>query len=78
MNMREAIAKKILNICKDRNISINKLATMCCLTQSTLQNIVAGHSNNPKIATIYKICEGLNITLGEFFSDELFKNIKDE
>ena len=53
MNMKEAIAKKILNICKDRNISINKLATMCCLTQSTLQNIVAGHSNNPKIATIF-------------------------
>ena len=78
MNMREALAKKILNICKDRNISVNKLALMCSLTQSTLQNIIAGHSKNPKIATIYKICEGLNITLSEFFSDDLFKNIKDE
>ena len=75
MNISDAISKRIKNICKERNISINKLATMSCLTQSTLQSIIDGSSNNPKLLTILRICYGLNISICEFFNDNLFDNL---
>lgn len=75
MTISEAISKRIKNICKEKNISINKLATMSCLTQSTLQSIIDGSSNNPKLLTIFRICYGLNISISEFFDDDLFDNL---
>lgn len=78
MKISEAMSKKLLKICDERNISINKLATICCLTQSTVQNIIECNSTNPKLLTVVRICDGLNITLEEFFADELFKNIDRE
>ena len=78
MKLSEAMSKKLLKICDERNISINKLATICLLTQSTVQNIIEGNSSNPKLLTIVRICDGLGITLKDFFSDELFTNIDRE
>lgn len=78
MKVEEAISKKLLKICRERNISINKLASICCLTQSTVQNIVNCNSHNPKLLTIVRICEGLNISLSEFFDDTLFVNLERE
>lgn len=52
MRVVEAIAKRILNLCEERNISINKLALMSGLTQSTVQSIIGGKSKNPKILTV--------------------------
>ena len=54
------------------------LRIFCCLTQSTVQNIIECNSVNPKLLTIVRICDGLNMTLEEFFSDELFSNIDRE
>ena len=78
MKLSEAMSKKLLKICEERNISINKLATICLLTQSTVQNIIGCNSSNPKLLTIVRICDGLGMTLEEFFSDELFNNIDRE
>lgn len=78
MKIREAIAKKINKICIERNISVNKLANMSLLTQSTVEHLVNGDSKNPKLLTIIRICDGLDMTLHEFFSDELFKNLDRE
>lgn len=78
MKISEAMSKKLLKICEERGISINKLANMCCLTQSTIQNIIEGNSTNPKLLTVVRICEGLGIFLSEFFDDELFSNIDRE
>ena len=78
MKLSEAMSKKLLKICEERDISINKLATICLLTQSTVQNIIEGNSSNPKLLTIVRICDGLDMTLKEFFSDELFINIDRE
>ena len=75
MNISEAIRKRILNICDEKEISINKLAIMSGLTQSTLQSIISGKSQNPKLLTIVRICESLEIDLQEFFNDPIFKNI---
>lgn len=78
MKLSEAMSRKLLKICDERNISINKLATTCLLTQSTVQNIIECNSSNPKLLTIVRICDGLGITLEEFFSDDLFTNIDRE
>ena len=78
MKLSEAMSKKLLKICEEQNISINKLATICLLTQSTVQNIIECNSSNPKLLTIVRICDGLGMKLEEFFSDELFTNIDRE
>lgn len=78
MKISEAMSKKVLKICHERNISVNKLATICCLTQSTIQNIVECNSSNSKLLTVVRICDGLDISLKEFFDDELFDNIDRE
>lgn len=78
MRISEAISKKLNNICKERNISVNKLANMSLLTQSTVEHLVNGDSKNPKLLTIIRICDGLDMSLQEFFSDELFRNMDRE
>lgn len=75
MTISKAISTRILNICKEKNISINKLANYSFLTQSTLQSIVVGDSNNPKLLTISRVCYGLEMSLEEFFSDDIFNDI---
>ena len=77
MKLYEAVGKRILEYCKVRNITPNKLCTMSGIIQSTVNSIFSGRSQNPKLATIQFICEGLGITLKEFFDSPLFDNIED-
>lgn len=78
MKISEAIAKKIDKICNEKDISVNKLASMSLLTQSTVQHLVNGDSKNPKLLTIIRICDGLDMSLQEFFADDLFRNMDRE
>ena len=78
MKLSKAVSLKILSICDEKNISVNRLASICCLTQSSVQNLIAGKSKNPKMLTIIRICEGLEIPLQDFFNDELFQSIERE
>ena len=78
MKLSEAMSRKLNRICIEKNISINKLASMSCLTQSTVQNIVDGNSRNPKTLTIVRICDCLGISLKDFFDDKVFDNIDRE
>ena len=66
MNIGEAVKERILELCSERNITINKLGTMSGVTQSTINNIVSGRNNSTTIATIKKLCDGLDITVVEF------------
>lgn len=59
-------------------MTVNKLASMSCLTQSTVDSLINGKSKNPKLLTIVRICDGLGITLTEFFDDKLFLNLDRE
>lgn len=74
--MVQAVRNRILGLCGERNISINKLATICGLPPSSIKNILYGKSQNPKLMTIKMICDGLNITLGEFFSTSEFDDLE--
>ena len=78
MQLSEAVQKRIINLCKERNITLNKLATNSGLSYSTVFSIFYGKSNSPKLATILHICEGFNIELTDFFKDPLFKDVKFE
>ena len=78
MKLNDATREKITKIIHERNITINKLASISCLTQSTVDSLVNGKSKNPKLLTIIRICDGLGITLSDFFDDELFSNIDRE
>ncbi len=70
----ERIIKRILYLCKVRKININTLAIRAGLTPSTLKSIMYGKSKNPGIVTLRHICDGLNISLEEFFHGLLFKD----
>lgn len=72
MTTVEAVRNRILQLCEARNMSINRLATVCALPPSSIKNILYGKSQNPKLLTVKMICDGLDITLGEFFSTEEF------
>ena len=78
MTARNAVRQRIIDLCDTYNITVNKLSTICGITQSSLNNIVNTGSNNPTISTVAKICDGLNITIREFFDDEIFEDIEQE
>ena len=78
MTLREAIGKRILELCSRNGITPNKLSTISGITQSTVNNILNTGSNNPTVSTIKKLCDGLEITLSEFFDSGLFYNLEQE
>lgn len=78
MNTIVAIRNRILQLCDARDITINRLATLSALPPSSIKNILYGRSRNPKIVTIKMICDGLGITLGEFFSTKEFDALDQE
>ena len=78
LNIGEAVKLRIIELCGQRNITVNKLATIIGVTQSTLNNIVGGRNNSTTISTIKKLCDGLEITIQEFFNSEFFSNLEQE
>lgn len=72
------VRDRILRLCSERDWTINKLANACGLPPSSVKNILYGKSKDPKLSTIKKICDGLEITLGEFFSTPEFDRLEQE
>lgn len=77
MKLHEAVTKRILEFCKERNITPNKLCTKSGIIQSTVNSIFSGRSKNPKLATIQYLCDGLEIPIKEFFDSPLFDELDD-
>lgn len=78
MTVGEAVRLRISELCRERNLSFNKLSMMSGVTQSTLNNIVSGRNNSATVATVQKLCDGLGITIEEFFTSPLFRNLEQE
>jgi len=78
MNTVSAVKNRILQLCGENNISINKLSTISAVPPSSVKNILYGKSQNPKIVTIKMLCDGLDITLGQFFSTPEFDELEQE
>ncbi len=78
MNTKEAVARRIIQLCDEHNIAINALANISGVSPSTLYSMLNEKSQNPGIVTIKKLCDGLEITLGEFFSTPEFDALEQE
>lgn len=78
MTTVDAVRNRILQLCEEHDMTINRLASVCALPPSNIKNILYGKSHNPKLLTIKMICDGLGITLWEFFSTEEFDALEQE
>ena len=78
MNTKEAVAARILELCDERDIAVNALATSSGISPSTLYSMLNEKSQNPGIVTIKKICDGLDITVGHFFATPEFDALEQE
>ncbi|MBQ3110874.1 MAG: helix-turn-helix transcriptional regulator [Clostridia bacterium] len=78
MSVKDAVAERFLNICKNRNIKPNELATMSGVTPSTVYSMLDSSRRNISIVVIKKLCDGLDISLKEFFTSYEFDNLEQE
>lgn len=76
MTTVEAVKYRIFQLCDERKVSVNKLANICGLSLSSLKSILYGKNKNPKLLTIKIICDGLGITLSEFFDTDNFNSLE--
>ena len=78
MNTREVVANRIRELCMDNGITPNGLANISAVPQATIKSILNGESKNPGVVTIKKLCDGFDITLGEFFDTKDFSELEQE
>lgn len=78
MNTRQSVANRLMKLCDERRLALNALANLSAVPPFTLKSIINGDSKNPGIVTIKLLCEGLRITLHEFFDDDSFKTDEQE
>jgi len=78
MNTKQAVANRIIELCKERNLAVNAIANISGVPPMTVYSILNTKSKNPGIVTIKKLCDGFEITLGEFFDTKEFDNLEQE
>lgn len=78
MRIGEAVRQRIVELCQQQDISVNKLSNISGVTQSTVNNIVSGRNRSATISTIKKLCDGFGITIQEFFDAEQFHDLEQE
>ena len=75
MSIEDAVRQRIIRLCNENNITINVLAARAGMPRSTLKNVIYGTSKNTGIVTIQLVCDALEISINDFFNDELFNDI---
>ena len=78
MNAKQAVAVRIQELCKERGITVNTLANMAGTSPSTIYSMLNEKSSNPGIVTIHQVCDGLEISLREFFDSPIFDELEQE
>ena len=78
MSVNDATRERIRELCTERKITPNALSYICGVSQSTIKSILNSESKSPKIETIKKLCDGLEITLVQFFDTEAFNFLEQE
>lgn len=78
MLIKEAIVKHLQDICKSRNMKYNELATISGVTPSTVYSLMDSSRKDLSVITLKKLCDGLDMTISEFFDDEIFKTLEQE
>ena len=78
MGIYNLVVERIRELCAERNITPNALSYLSGVSQSTVKSILNGESKNPGVVTIKKLCDGLEISIVEFFDTEKFRNLEQE
>lgn len=78
MTAKEAVSARILDLCRERNIAVNALATLSGVSPSTVYSMLNEKSQNPGVVSLQKLCDGLDITLRDFFNCDLFDDLEQE
>lgn len=78
MTIGEATKLRIEELCNERGLNFCQLATISGVPYTTVKSIIYSQSKNPSITTIKKLCDGLDITIIDFFNTEAFKNLEQE
>lgn len=78
MGIYDLVVKRIYELCEERKITPNALSYMSGVSQSTVKSILNGESKNPGIVTLKKLCDGLDISITEFFNTQEFINLEQE
>lgn len=78
MGIYDLVVQRIYELCKEREITPNALSYLSGVSQSTVKSILNGESKNPGIVTIKKLCDGLNISIVDFFNTDKFNNAEQE
>ena len=78
MRTKEAVAQRILKLCRERNIAVNALANISGVSPSTIYSMLNQKSQNPGVVSIKKICDGFEITVREFFDSPFFDETEQE
>ena len=78
MNAKEAVAARILALCDERGIAINALASSSGVAPSTVYSMLNAKSQNPGVVSLQKLCDGLDMSLGTFFSAPVFDELEQE
>ncbi|MBO5354863.1 MAG: helix-turn-helix transcriptional regulator [Clostridia bacterium] len=78
MNTKKAVAIRILQLCDEKQITVNALANIAGLPPSTIYSMLNEKSQNPGVVSIKKICDGLDITIREFFNNDIFDGLEQE
>lgn len=78
MRIKEAIVKRFQLLCQERNIKYNELATMSGVTPSTVYSMMDENRKDISVLTVKKLCDGLDISIPEFYNDPLFENLEQE
>lgn len=78
MNTKEAVARRILELCQQRDMAVNALASSAGVPPSTVYSMLNEKSQNPGVVSLKKLCDGLDISLREFFDCDLFEDLEQE
>ena len=78
MNTKEAVAKRILELCDERHIAVNALGTISGVSPSTIYSMLNEKSQNPGVVSLKKLCDGFEISVREFFNSDLFDDLEQE
>ena len=75
MDAKQAVAQRILALCKERDLSINGLANLSGVPPSTIYSMLGAKSKNPGVVSLQKLCDGLEISVRTFFDDPVFEGL---
>ena len=78
MTLAEAVVARLYELCDERGVTINKISVISGVTQSTVSDIVNRSTKDPRVGTIKKLCDGMEISIRQFFDSDLFDNLEQE